>query len=103
MTKIIDFTNCILSNRNLQYGGRAGEKRISALSILNFIKNNNSETLTRVYNNVLNHFSEIAEFIKLIPNSFKDVHIISDVRKEYHIKTLKIRLDYIFEEFLNVN
>ena len=27
MTKIINFSNCELSNRNLQYGGRAGEKR----------------------------------------------------------------------------
>ena len=25
--KLIDFTNCELSTRNLQYGGRAGEKR----------------------------------------------------------------------------
>ena len=27
MIKLIDFSNCILSDRNLQYGGRAGEKR----------------------------------------------------------------------------
>ena len=27
MTKIIDFTNCNLSSRNLEYAGRAGEKR----------------------------------------------------------------------------
>ena len=27
MTKIINFSNCELNNRNLQYGGRAGEKR----------------------------------------------------------------------------
>lgn len=27
MTKIINFSNCELSNRNLQYGGRVGEKR----------------------------------------------------------------------------
>lgn len=27
MTKIIDFTNCELSTRNLEYGGRAGEKK----------------------------------------------------------------------------
>ena len=27
MIKIIDFSNCELSSRNLQYGGRAGEKR----------------------------------------------------------------------------
>lgn len=24
---IVDFSNCVLSDRNLQYGGRAGEKR----------------------------------------------------------------------------
>ena len=27
MIKLINFTNCELSNRNLQYGGRAGEKK----------------------------------------------------------------------------
>ena len=27
MISIIDFSNCKLSNRNLQYAGRAGEKR----------------------------------------------------------------------------
>lgn len=27
MIEIVDFTNCILSNRNLEYAGRAGEKR----------------------------------------------------------------------------
>ena len=27
MIKIIDFTNCVLSSRNLEYAGRAGEKR----------------------------------------------------------------------------
>lgn len=27
MTKIVDFTNCELSPRNLEYGGRAGEKK----------------------------------------------------------------------------
>ena len=27
MIKLIDFTNCKLSSRNLEYAGRAGEKR----------------------------------------------------------------------------
>lgn len=27
MIELIDFSNCELSSRNLQYGGRAGEKR----------------------------------------------------------------------------
>ena len=27
MIKMIDFTNCELSSRNLEYGGRAGEKK----------------------------------------------------------------------------
>ena len=27
MTKVIDFSNCELSPRNLEYGGRAGEKK----------------------------------------------------------------------------
>ena len=27
MTNIIDFTNSALSSRNLEYGGRAGEKK----------------------------------------------------------------------------
>lgn len=56
MTKIIDFTDCPLSQRNLQYGGRAGEKRgiiyENELWFLKFPKNSigmeNTKTLSYV-------------------------------------------------------
>ena len=59
--ELIDFSKCELSSRNLQYCGRAREKR------------------GVIYNGV---------------------SVISDNRKDYYLKTLKIRLDYIAKEFL---
>jgi len=64
MIELVDFTNCLLSNRNLQYGGRAGEKRgiifNNELWFLKFPKNtlgmNNTGTLSYVT-------SPLSEFI----------------------------------------
>ena len=76
------------------------EKRISALSILEYIKVNNKETFSRVYNNVINHFGEIENLINGIPFSYMDTQIISNIRKEYYLKTLMIRLNYILKEYI---
>lgn len=76
------------------------EKRISALSILEYIKVNNKETFSRVYNNVINHFGEIENLINSIPFSYMDTQIISSIRKEYYLKTLMIRLNYILKEYI---
>ena len=76
------------------------EKRISALSILEYIKANNKETFSRVYNNVINHLGEIENLINGIPFSYMDTQIISSIRKEYYLKTLMIRLNYILKEYI---
>ena len=71
------------------------EKRISAINILEYIKENRSDTIYRVYNKFSKLFGEIEYFIGQIPNMFEEIMIISDERKEYYLKTLKIRLEYI--------
>lgn len=76
------------------------EKRITALNILNIIKVNAADTFRNVYNKMMNHLNRIIELIDDIPNVYKDIQIITDNRKEYYIKTLKIRLDYILKEFI---
>lgn len=42
MTELVDFSNCELSSRNLEYGGRAGEKKgiilITSFGSLSFPK-----------------------------------------------------------------
>ena len=76
------------------------EKRISALSILEYIKVNNKETFSRVYNNVINHLGEIENLINGIPFSYMNTQIISSIRKEYYLKTLMIRLNYILKEYI---
>lgn len=76
------------------------EKRISALSILEYIKANNKETFSRVYNNIINHLGEIENLINGIPFSYMDTQIISSIRKEYYLKTLMIRLNYILKEYI---
>jgi len=77
------------------------EKRISAIDILKYIRKNKIETFKLVYNKMINHYSKIETFINQIPNEFNNVPIISNKRKEYYLKTLKIRLDYIYENYIN--
>ena len=76
------------------------EKRISAINILEYIKENRSDTIYRVYNKFSKLFGEIEYFIGQIPNMFEEIMIISDERKEYYLKTLKIRLEYIYEKYI---
>lgn len=44
--------------------------------------------------------NEIQSFINEIPNSFNGIDIISDLRKEYYIKTFKMRFEQILEKNL---
>ena len=76
------------------------EKRISAMNILKVIKENKPETFAQVYSNILTNFTEIEKLIYDIPNEYNGISVISDNRKDYYLKTLKIRLDYIAKEFL---
>ena len=34
MINLVDFSNCELSSRNLEYGGRAGEKKASSIIMI---------------------------------------------------------------------
>ncbi len=76
------------------------EKRITALYILDFINVNMPETFINVYNKVMNKLGEIENLLKEIPNEYNDIQIITDNRKDYYIKTLKIRLQYIAKEII---
>ncbi len=76
------------------------EKRITAINILNYIKDNKSDTFNKVYNNILRHYDEISKLIRDIPNTYEDMLILSNERKEYYLKTLQIRLNYISKEYL---
>ena len=42
-------------------------------------------------------FNDIIQFINEIPNEYNNVLIISNERKEYYIKTIKLRFDEILK------
>ncbi len=76
------------------------EKRITSINILNYIKFNKPETILKIYNMFISKFKTIEDFINGIPSMFEDVLVISDNRKEYYLKTLKIRLEYLYNSFI---
>lgn len=76
------------------------EKRITAMNILKEIKENMPSTFVKVYNNIIGNLEKIEKLINDIPNEYNGIPVISDNRKDYYLKTLKIRLDYIVKEFL---
>lgn len=76
------------------------EKRITAMNILKVIKENMPSTFIKVYNIIIANFEKIEKMIYDIPNEYNGIPVISDNRKDYYLKTLKIRLDYIVKEFL---
>lgn len=76
------------------------EKRIAAMNILKEIKENMPSTFVKVYNNIIGNLEKIEKLINDIPNEYNGILVISDNRKDYYLKTLKIRLDYIVKEFL---
>ena len=48
----------------------------------------------------ISNYKTIEAFINGIPSMFEDVLVISDNRKEYYLKTLKIRLEYLYNNFI---
>lgn len=76
------------------------EKRITAMNILKVIKENIPSTFEKVYKAIMSNLKKIEKLINDIPNEYNGIPIISDNRKKYYLKTLKIRLDYIVKEFL---
>ena len=51
------------------------------------------QSIERVKKLINNNFDKILNLINGIPNTCNGVDIMSEIRKEYYIKTLKIRLD----------
>jgi len=74
------------------------EKRISNLDIIKYVKKNNPDSITRVLKIVNDNLEQIKGFINNIPYDYNDIVIMSEIRKEYYIKTLEIRLSKLKEE-----
>lgn len=52
---------------------------------------------TRVVPKIEKHWQEIINFINNIPNTDNEVEIMSDIKKEYFIKSMKIRFDEVIK------
>ena len=74
------------------------EKRIRNEDIIKIKNNDLKLSLARVGNLVESKLNEIVEFINSIPSRFNDVDVMSDVRKEYYLKTFKLRLSSLISE-----
>jgi len=68
------------------------ENRMVAKEILKLNNKELEEAVIRVSNKVKGHLKEIKEFINEIPETYKDVQIISKIKKEYYIKTFELRI-----------
>ena len=73
------------------------EKRISVFNVLKIIEKTNKDAIKRVCDNVVKNLEKIKRFINEIPSSFNGVEIMSDIRKEYYIKTFMIRLEMLLK------
>lgn len=71
------------------------EKEIRNTEIIKYVKKYNSDSIERVVNIVKAKMNDIKELIYNIPNKYDDIEIMSDIRKEYYIKTLELRLEMI--------
>lgn len=70
-------------------------ERITNTDIIKYIKKYNPKTIERVVANIKSKLNDIKDFINSIPNKYKSIDIISDIRKEYYIRTLELRLEMI--------
>ena len=71
------------------------EKEIRNTEIIKYVKKYNSNSIERVVNIVKAKMNDIKELIYNIPNKYDDIEIMSDIRKEYYIRTLELRLEII--------
>lgn len=68
------------------------------LELLNTeIKDELLNALNRVTSKIEKHWQEIVAFINNIPNADDGVEIMSDIKKEYFIKSMKIRFDEVIK------
>ena len=56
------------------------------------------EEISKMTNLVSSKMEEIESFIKNIPPKYSEIEIISNLRKEYYIKTFKIRFNEILKK-----
>ena len=78
------------------------EKRIRNEDI---VKINNADLKTaigRIKNLVESKMNEIIAFISSIPANFKDVDVMSNLRKEYYIKTFTIRFETLLKKVTKI-
>lgn len=73
------------------------EKRISNTDIIKYVKKYNPESISRIIDKVNNKMEEVKKFIYSIPSDYNGIQIMSNIRKEYYIKTIEIRLNSIMK------
>ena len=71
------------------------ERRIRNEDIVNFDNDDLKNSIKRVVKLVGEKLDEIISFINEIPEEFEGIKIVSNLRKQYYINTLKIRLNEI--------
>ena len=74
------------------------ETRIENKDILNVKNEDLKKAILRVGDLFLRKLDEIESFIRDIPTSFSDVEVMSDLRKEYYIATMRIRFAEILQK-----
>ena len=79
------------------------ERRIRNEDILKINNSDLKESIERVYALFASKQKEILSFINDIPASFNGIDVISDLRKDYYIKTLMIRFHKILEVNKKIN
>lgn len=76
------------------------EDRIQNIDILKINNDDLKKEIKEMHLLVKEKMNEIESFINEIPNSFNGIDIISDLRKEYYIKTFKMCFEQILEKNL---
>lgn len=71
------------------------EKRILAKDIIKLQNNDLICSIRKVLTKVNEHINDIEKLFNDIPNKLGDIDIISNERKEYYLKTLKIRMEIL--------
>ena len=77
------------------------ERRISNIDIIKYVKKYNPESIDRVMNIVNKNMDNIKKFIMSIPTEYNTMEIMSNIRKDYYIKTLEIRLKNILKQSID--
>jgi len=76
------------------------ENRIRNEDILKVNNNDLKDAIRRVYSRFISKKEEIFSFISDIPTVFNGIEVMSDLRKEYYLKTLDIRFNNILSTFI---